>query len=236
MYRSQATCALLLFFITLPLHGQAKLDIIGGNRFEFGDVYAGLIAKHTVQLHNAGTDTLILSDISSTCGCTGMLISSDRIAPGDTGLLEITFDSKRFSGIVERAVTMNTNDPAVRRARITFKANVIKGLEVDPEYLFFRVVADSTASQILTIKNAGATGVSIVGTTTDIEGATLTLSGSDLEPASEAALTVSITPKKAGTIKGYVRIRTTHPKMDLLNIRVMGIVSSAVPPTGSQGH
>src|ERR1043166_8182345 len=130
------------------LFGQSKLVIVGRNVLEFGVVYTPSIERF-ITLKNTGTDTLSISNVSTTCGCTAALLSNAHLAPGDTGTLSIKFDAKRYSGKVQKTVSMNTNDPTQKHININFTADVVKSLDFDPEYMFFSTTVDSTTESTL---------------------------------------------------------------------------------------
>ena len=55
--------AAVLSFLFMPclLIAQPKLDVVGGTKLDFGDLYTGNSHKHNVVLRNVGTETLIIS-------------------------------------------------------------------------------------------------------------------------------------------------------------------------------
>ena len=103
----------ILFFILFSsnLVSQPKLKIPIGTKFSFGDIVLTSKVQKSVVLKNIGKDTLDISNVHATCGCTAAMLSNNRIAPRDSGMLNITFDASRFSGTVQKGVTFNTNDP-----------------------------------------------------------------------------------------------------------------------------
>ena len=84
------------------LHSQPALTVVGGTRFSFGDITSTSPVERIVTLRNTGTDTLVIEDVLAICGCTGTLLSSDHIAPHDSGSLSISFNPGSFSGKVLR--------------------------------------------------------------------------------------------------------------------------------------
>ena len=102
-------------------YGQPKLHVVGGTSFDFGDVYSTSASK-VLTIQNLGRDTLIIFNVGTSCGCTAALASEDHIPPGDSGTVSITFDAKRFSGKVEKLVSLTTNDTSQRYIAINFTA------------------------------------------------------------------------------------------------------------------
>ena len=206
--------ALTFLMLCAPLYflsAQPRLFIVGGMTADFGDVYTPSTERF-LTLKNIGTDTLTISDVSTSCGCTAALISHDHIAPNDSGILSVTFDAKRYGGRIEKMISMNTNDTAQKHVNIKFGVNVIKSLDVDPEYMYFYTTVDSTTENTLTIKNSSSQTIRIKSVKPSSDFITVKLSEDKLSPGEEAALTGTIQPKQSGTVRGDIEITTDFTK------------------------
>ena len=205
------------------LISQPKLYIADGRHIDFGDVPNFIPTKRTLVIKNIGTDTLILSEVGASCGCTATLLSNDHLAPKDSALLHITFDAKRFIGQVEKMVSMVTNDDSNRSVEIRFTANVIKILEINPEYFYVRAAKYSSVTQSLKIKNVGMEKIKISSVVSSLDLVKPTLSKDIIQPEEEITLTVTFIPKSLGTINGNIDLKTNHPNAQLLSIRFFGV-------------
>lgn len=105
-------------------------------------------AKYTYEIKNIGEGDLKIDRIWTSCHCTtarlrvgdktsgefGMqsnpIFWSQKIAPGETGFLEVTFDpafhKEQGTGPVVRAVYLSTNDPQNKKVEARLIANVIE--------------------------------------------------------------------------------------------------------------
>lgn len=223
--------------VPAALWSQPKFNMIGGTDFNFGEVYTGKTVQHNLFIRNEGTDTLVVTDVSASCGCTGTLMSNSRIAPRDTGVLSISFDSRRFSGDIQKTVSMNTNDSAHSHVRVNFTAKVIKAFSVDPEYVMFRTIIDSTVTDEVALKNIGSESVrilSITSSSADIVSAKA--SQGVIKPGEEATITCTLAPKTSGTLKGTIAITTDHPKIPMIDVRFFGLVSNKTSHSPSADH
>ena len=146
MFRTIKRTALLVSMIPLILSAQPKFNLIGGSTFDFGVLYHGKAHK-TLTIKNEGTDTLVISNVSSSCGCTGTLMSNERIAPGDSGALAITFDTQKAHGESKKTVSLETNDQKNPRVRISFTANVIPVVDIVPDYVYLQGKEGTTITQ-----------------------------------------------------------------------------------------
>lgn len=104
--------------------------------WDFGEMLQQQKASHQFEIHNAGTDTLFISSVKPSCGCTSAPLTKDVVAPGESIWLDVTFDSKRFSGSVTKTVVVMCNDPENPRPEIVFSARIEtarKLITVEPE-------------------------------------------------------------------------------------------------------
>lgn len=104
------------------------------------------VIKHTYEIKNTGVGDLIIDSIWTSCHCTTARLkvgdktspefgmdkrpTSQKIAPGQTGFLEVTFDpafhGPQGVGQAVRVVYLSTNDPENKKAEVRLLANVIQ--------------------------------------------------------------------------------------------------------------
>ncbi|HEY6191003.1 MAG TPA: DUF1573 domain-containing protein [Bacteroidota bacterium] len=205
---------------------QPRLDLVGGTTFDFGDVYAGTTVHRDLTLKNSGTDTMVISDVSTSCGCTGTLMSSDHVPPNGNGTLSISFNSAKYAGKVSKVVTLNTNDTSHGHVRITFTANVIKSLSLDPEYLVFHTSVDSSVTQDLSIVNSGASRVRILSATSSSDRLTLKLTSDRIDPGDGSVLKCTLAPSDQGVLNGTITIKTDREKIPVITVRFFALVGA----------
>lgn len=216
--------AALLLSVASLAEAQPKLEMTGGAKFDLGSVYRGTMAERRIILKNAGTDTLIISRVDVSCGCTGTMVSNDHIAPSDTGTLLITFNSKNFRGPVHKTVTINSNDPSQPQALIQFEGTVVEDVVVMPEYLWFQDAEVGTKNtRLLTIKNEGKEGLLLKGFSSDLKGLTLTLPSGPVQPGASVQLPVVYTPDAANPVLAErMTITTSNPHQPQIVVAVYG--------------
>jgi len=76
---------------------------------EFGEISQGEKVKRLFTFTNVGESDLIISDAKGSCGCTVPLWPRNPIAPGETGEIEVVFDSNGKSGKQHKTVTLVAN-------------------------------------------------------------------------------------------------------------------------------
>ncbi len=75
-------------------------------------------------LKNEGGEALIIERVQAPCGCTATILKQDKILPGETTQLEVTFNPRGYEGEVTQSVYIYSNDPETPRKRIVIRANV----------------------------------------------------------------------------------------------------------------
>jgi len=97
-----------------------KTDVI-----DYGTIEKGADGVRTFEFTNTGDAPLIISKVSSTCGCTVPKKPKGPILPGETGEISVKYDTNRVMPIRKTiTVLSNATTPTV--------ALKIKGNVVDP--------------------------------------------------------------------------------------------------------
>ncbi len=78
-------------------------------KHDFGMMVQGEKLTYTFKFTNTGGSDLLISDASSTCGCTIPDFSKAPVKPGDEGKIEVVFNSAGKSGSVNKTVRLLTN-------------------------------------------------------------------------------------------------------------------------------
>jgi hypothetical protein len=83
-------------------------------KFESTEVDYGEIMQDSEPLRifkftNTGNEPLIITNAKGSCGCTVPSYPKDPILPGETGTIEVRYDTKRI-GPFQKTVTLTTNE------------------------------------------------------------------------------------------------------------------------------
>lgn len=92
--------------------------------WDFGQVLQQEEVSHQFEVKNTGSDTLFISRVKPACGCTSAPLTRDVVGPGESIWIDVTFNTKKFSGKVTKAVTVFSNAPNDPQAKFTFTADV----------------------------------------------------------------------------------------------------------------
>ena len=108
--------------------------------------------KRELYFLNDGDADLLVKGITTNCSCTPVLLSKERIRPGEEGTVSVTLSTTMESGRVEGSFLIHTNDPVQPSARILLDATVEPVYEVDPEIVNFGVYYQGDPEKTITIK------------------------------------------------------------------------------------
>jgi hypothetical protein len=93
---------------------------------DFGKVPEGKKVEYTFNFENKGTESLIIKDVKTSCGCTAAVVSNSTIKPGQIGSIKVNFDTKSRQGRNSKSITVVSNDTKEPNKVITIYADVQK--------------------------------------------------------------------------------------------------------------
>lgn len=76
---------------------------------DFGTILQGEVVTYSFHFTNTGSTPLIISNVTTSCGCTVGDFSRAPIAPGKDGFIKATYDSKGHHGFQSRSLTVVSN-------------------------------------------------------------------------------------------------------------------------------
>ena len=91
---------------------------------DYGEIKKGSDGVRVFEFKNTGTAPLVIEDVKSSCGCTVPKKPEEPVMPGETGKIEVKYDTKRV-GPIRKTVTVYSN------AEEPVKALKIKGTVID---------------------------------------------------------------------------------------------------------
>jgi hypothetical protein len=205
---------------------QPKLKVIEGVKFNLGKIDRGTMATKHVTLKNIGDQKLVIGNVEVSCGCTGTVVSSKELNPGDTTSLFITFNSKNFTGEVHKSLTVNSNSADAPRTLIEFTATVVEDMTFSPMQFYFKD-AEEGRKRTATIKvtNGSNKEQMITGYRTQLENFVLKYPPKAIQPGETMEITAEFTPKKAiPVLSDGVFITTSSQSQSEVYVYIFGNV------------
>ncbi len=213
----------LIFFLLSVSSAFAAVQVVTEEKtYDFGQVVEGEKVQFTFRFRNVGDEVLVLSNVRSSCGCTAALLSSSRIAPGDIGELQATFDSKGFRGAVNKTIFVETNAPEQPEITFGLFGMVQPVLLTKPDRVRWgKVESTEPLEAVVTIVNQSDVPVVLQDARVTSENIAVALDVKQLAPGEEAHLRVTGTFAAEKTrIGGYIIVRTDHPRVPQLRVAV----------------
>ncbi|MDH4182828.1 MAG: DUF1573 domain-containing protein [Nitrospinota bacterium] len=114
--------ALALSATSATAQDNAPAKAIAGIQFDhdfynLGEVEEGAVVTHSYPFRNAGPDPFTIVKTETSCGCTIAKTSFREYAPGETGQIGVTLDTKGKRGIVTKSIDvyLDTAGPAAKQ-------------------------------------------------------------------------------------------------------------------------
>jgi hypothetical protein len=94
--------------------GKADMDKLPKIEFEkdfhdFGKIIQGEKVTYSFKFKNTGNSLLLISDVSTSCGCTVGDYPKDPVKPGESGKIDVSFDSEGKRGPQNKTATVFAN-------------------------------------------------------------------------------------------------------------------------------
>lgn len=216
----------LLVVAAAVTSAQPKIEIVGGNKFDFGNIYKGKKVEHKVVVKNVGNKTLELGRVDVSCGCTGTVVSNATIAPSKTGEILITFNSSNFSGKIHKTVTINSNAENAPAQLVEFEGTVIQEIVLNPQQFWFKdAEVNRVSTSKLSLTNNSAEPLTLTSVISSLEGFSLTLPKAAIKPGETVELAAELKAKAATQVlNDNVTIKTTSKNEPDVFVRVFGSV------------
>ncbi len=91
---------------------------------DFGRMIQGEKGHYSFKFKNTGTADLLITRVTTSCGCTVGEYPREPVKPGEEGIIKVTFDSTHKRGFQNKSVTILANTQP-NRTILRIKANVV---------------------------------------------------------------------------------------------------------------
>jgi len=91
--------------------------------FNFGDIEKGKPVSHEFAFTNTTKNTVLITNVKASCGCTATNYTKTPIKPGETGIVTATFNAAN-AGPFSKNITVTTNDSDVNKI-LSIKGKVL---------------------------------------------------------------------------------------------------------------
>jgi hypothetical protein len=187
--------------------------------YDFGEV--GPDVKRTAQFKftNSGKAPLKIAQVRTCCGVVARGVENGQeYAPGQSGTLELDYNTSLYPGTVSKQIYLMTNDPEHNPVTLTIKATVVRRVEYKPERLKLFLRQENAGCPDITLKSLDGRPFSVTGFKS-----TANALKAQFDPevkATEFVLKLQADMEKIPrNLKGQVSIDLTHPECK--NVRLL---------------
>ena len=135
--------------------GGEPIITFGKNIHDFGEI--GPLSKNVCEFRfkNTGTGLLkVREKIDSTCGCTVAALSKTEYAPGQEGVIQVTYSASDFIGSTIKSLTVCSNDKDNGgKVSLTIKATVVERVAHEPKQLDLRLKGPDAGCPPITVRS-----------------------------------------------------------------------------------
>ena len=97
--------------------------------FDFGELPEGPKVETKFVFTNTGTAPLLISKAKGSCGCTVPIWPREPIAPGETAVIKVVYNTARRPGAFTKSVTLTSNAENSPTTVLKIRGTVVKELE-----------------------------------------------------------------------------------------------------------
>jgi hypothetical protein len=121
----------------MPPDGPLPKVVVDQEEYEFGKIDITAEGRHEFIFANRGQGTLELAAGGTSCGCAVSEIKDDRIAPGKSGKVTVTWTANKGEGPFRQTATIETNDPTRPQVTLTVWGLITRLVRAVPPALVF---------------------------------------------------------------------------------------------------
>ena len=92
--------------------------------FDFGAALPNKTLSKEFLIRNFGGGDLVIESVSTTCGCTVGQLDTRTLKPGMAVPLRVSLETRAYSGALQRAVLIRSNDPTKALLEVRVLAQV----------------------------------------------------------------------------------------------------------------
>lgn len=101
--------AIAFFFSSLVFGQNGPKMTFEANEVDYGVILQGSNPLRVFNFKNTGNQPLIISHAHGSCGCTVPGYPKEPILPGESGKIEVRYDTNRI-GVFQKTISVSTNE------------------------------------------------------------------------------------------------------------------------------
>lgn len=214
---------MLLGVFSLTLTAQSGTPVIKFNKdiHDFGTIEKGSKVVTEFEFVNNGKNTLTIEDVKTSCGCTTATPEKKEYAPGEKGIIPVTFDSSRFSHKITKTITVFSNDPENPKYYLKIMGMVESEIEAKPTLISLYNVKRTDTEREIELSSNKLAKLELKDHSSDLDFLSATTERvSDQQVKLKIKVNGSKAPKGTTSFRGQVVIKTNGEKVPEITIPV----------------
>ncbi len=189
---------------------------------DLGIIEGDRVVPYSLSLRNEGDETLRITHVSTTCGCTVAVLPDSTITPGGAVPLKGSLDTRKMEGEIRKSIFIINNDPGRERAVLILHGFVVRTVSHSPTALFFsNARLNRSLTKSITIRSGSGVPLEITG----VSSATglFRFDVTPLEEKDDYRIDAVLLPsEERRTIRDTIRIATTIEGYEEIDVPVLG--------------
>jgi len=160
---------------------------------------------------------LKIKKLQSTCGCMVPELQKKEYAPGESGVVKVTFSAPARKGVSRKNLYIHSNDKKNPMAKLTIRARVAPKVDYKPKKLNLSLKEENGGCPDIVLKSLDNRLFSILGIKSSSNVITIDYDGS--KRAKEFVLKPKVDMEKIQKrMRGNVEIKLSHPQCKKVSI------------------
>ena len=197
--------------------------------YDFGDVGPNRKNTGKIKFTNTGDALLLITKVARCCGVVTNLEKMEY-DPGESGVLEVAWNSGPRQSVMRRKLTIHSNDPVTPATELSLQATVVLQVDWEPKSLRLLLDKENAGCPKITIESIDRQPFSILNfkSTADCITADYDSSVEATQFVLEPKVNLEAIPKN---LKGSININLTHPEGKTVTIFFSVLPAFTVKPS-----
>jgi hypothetical protein len=196
--------------------------------YDFGKVDSGTVVKHDYAFTNTGDQTLVVTNVQPSCGCTTAGSWDKTVEPGKTGIIPIQFNSTGYGGAVVKSITVTCNDLTNGIVVLQLKGTAWKPIDISPGFVMFNLSADVQTNETKAVKIVSNLEEPVTVSEPTWSNNTFKAELKTLKEGKEFELDLTVVTPLTNTLSAPITLRTSSAKMPVITVTAYAMVMPAI--------
>ena len=184
--------------------------------YDFGDVAVKKKYTGEFRFTNTGDGPLKITEVKRCCG-TVTKLDKEELAPGESGVLKVVYNSGPNASVMRRKLYVSSNDKANPKVELTIKAKIVPKVAYEPQRMRLMLKGENAGCPNITLASLDNQPFSIKAFTST--GGSITADVDSSVEATKFVLQPKVDLEKLKSRSaGYINIGLTHPECAIVYI------------------